>query len=441
MADKKKILRKRDFTDAVIKSLKAVDGESTEYYDSTRQYGNGVFGLRVSPKGKKVFFMMYRNNTGKLKRLSLGEYPKINLKDAREKANGHMVNVKEGQDPNQELKDYKESPTVKDLWNEYQLSLTRLQKPKSPNTIKEEKRKWDSVIEKALGDYKVQDIKPMHITKLLNKIADTSPVSANRMHSFLRTLFKQAMSMGWIEVHPMQWLSKPGGSEAPRKRFLDDQEIKVLWEGFETLQPNQRDILKLILLTAQRPGEIMSMQWNDIDFDKAIWINRDTKTGNDHLVPLSEQVLDLLKSRKSGASLTNRLTWMINSPYVFPSSYNTTPRTFSVDDKDITTKGAESGVTKSTKKARAKLQKDTGITGWTAHDLRRTARTIMSRLNIKHHVRERVLNHAQNGIAGVYDQFDYMQEKSDALCKLANEIDRIIGKGQQQAKIIKLKVA
>lgn len=66
-------------------------------------------------------------------------------------------------------------------------------------------------------------------------------------------------------------------------------------------------------------------------------------------------------------------------------------------------KGAERGQSRCTKNARKKLQEKSNIHNWTAHDLRRTARTIMSRLNIDHHVRERVLNHAQGGIRGVYD--------------------------------------
>ena len=65
----------------------------------------------------------------------------------------------------------------------------------------------------------------------------------------------------------------------------------------------------------------------------------------------------------------------------------------------------------------------------------------MSRLNIKHHVRERVLNHSQGGVTGVYDQFDYLQEKRDALEKLAREIMHIVGKKQESAKVVKLRTA
>ncbi|MFV0269909.1 MAG: hypothetical protein ACK5HT_22555, partial [Draconibacterium sp.] len=74
----------------------------------------------------------------------------------------------------------------------------------------------------------------------------------------------------------------------------------------------------------------------------------------------------------------------------------------------------------------------------TSHDLRRTARTIMSRLKIKHHIRERCLNHAQDKISATYDRHDYLQEKSDALQKLADKVDQIRGAEVSDAKIHKL---
>lgn len=205
------------------------------------------------------------------------------------------------------------------------------------------------------------------------------------------------------------------GSEKPRQRYLSDDEIKAIWPHFDNLRYNPRDILKLVLLTAQRPGEVMAMKWEDIDLDKNIWKQGTTKTDNPHLVPLSPQVRTILENRKKGKDLTNRMMWMKDSEYVFPSKYNTV-------------KGATCGHATSTKDARLKVQDASGITGWTTHDLRRTARTLMSGLNIEHHVRERVLNHAMGGVQGVYDLHDYVNDKRDALNKIADKIDEIIGK-------------
>jgi len=307
------------------------------------------------------------------------------------------------------------APTVSDLWDAYQISLSLKKKKKAAATTKGELRYWTATIEPALGTLKVEDITPMIISDLLDKVAVSAPVSANRLHSILSILFKVAIQKGWITIHPLQWLDKPGGEEPPRKRILTDDEINFLWTYFDKLCPNPRDILKLGLLTAQRSGEIMSMKWDDVDMDAAIWRQETNKTDTIHLVPLSPQVMEILSSRER------------KTKWVFPSVYNRA-------------KGANAGHAKTTKNARRKVQEDSGITGWTGHDLRRTARTIMSRLRIKHHIRERVLNHSQGGIVGVYDQHDYLQEKADAMNKLGREIYRIIGIGTEKAKITKLQV-
>ena len=157
----------------------------------------------------------------------------------------------------------------------------------------------------------------------------------------------------------------------------------------------------------------MAMRWVDVDLQAATWTQQTNKTNTVHLVPLAPQVMDILLARDQ------------RGPWVFPSAYNKA-------------KGAGTGHAKTTKDARWKIQELSGIKGWTNHDLRRTARTIMSRLAIRHHVRERVLNHSQGGVVEVYDQHDYLQEKRDALNKLAREIYRIIGQATK-AEIIELK--
>ncbi len=404
---------KIDFTPLTIRNLKP-GTRSIEYFEKDRNYGEGAFGLRLSPKNKRTWFIMYKTDNGKVKRFTLGGYLELSLKDARAKARDIMTRVRKGDDPVVAQQNHRTAPRISDLWGEYQKSLTRKTKQKVATTTYEENRRWNTIIAPAIGDMKVEDITPRHISSLLNKIAEKAPVSANRLHTLLRVMFKVALANGWISIHPMQWLDKPGGAESARKRFLSEEEILTLWPHFDKLRPNPRDILKLGLLTAQRPGEIHRMKWLDVDLKNSIWTIKDTKAGNDHLLPLSPQVKKILEDRKTCVGYSNKLRWMKDSEYVFPSKYNTK-------------KGAISGHSKSTKEARKKLQLNSGVKDWTAHDLRRTARTLMSRLNIKHHIRERVLNHSQGGVQGVYDQHDYLLEKADALNKLGDEIDRILG--------------
>lgn len=301
-------------------------------------------------------------------------------------------------------------PTMTGLWEAYQESLARRTKKKAASTLSEECRRWNTVVKPAIGHMRVEDVTPAMLSGLLYDVAAKAPVSANRLHSLLNIMFKPALEKGWITVHPLQWIDKPAGEEAPRKRYLEDDEIRTLWPYFDQLRPNPRDILKLILLTAQRPGEVMAMRWEDVDLKEALWKMHGTKNGSSHLVPLSKPVIEILEAREKGAE------------WVFSSSYNRA-------------KGAKTGHAKTQKEARRKLAQMSGITGWTSHDLRRTARTIMSRLQIKQHIRERVLNHAQQGVAGVYDQYDYIQEKADALDKLARELMRVVERAEPTSVI------
>ena len=418
---------KINFTPLAIQHIKPGE-RPTEYFDASREHGDGLFGVRVSPKGKMVWFIMYSTHDGIRRRYPLGNYPDVSLKDARRQANEIFARIKDGIDPQHDRQEYKGAPLVTDLWRSYRESLDNRQTQKANSTISEEVRRWENVVSPAIGHLKVEDVQPSHLYTMLNRVAKKAPVSANRLHSFLQVLFKPALAQGWITVHPLQWIDKPGGAEAPRKRFLSDDEIRAIWPKFDTLRPNPRDILKIGLLTAQRPGEIYGMVWDDIDLDRGIWIIRESKTdkhtGNDHLVPLSPQALAILQARKDGEGYTAKQQWMIESRYVFPTKYNRA-------------KGMVAGHAKTTKEARKKIQQLSGVTGWTAHDLRRTARTLMSRLSIDHHIRERVLNHSQGGVHGVYDRYDYLQDKADALRKLANEIDRILGT-EKPAKVVQL---
>ncbi|MBN4048900.1 tyrosine-type recombinase/integrase, partial [bacterium AH-315-N22] len=170
-----------------------------------------------------------------------------------------------------------------------------------------------------------------------------------------------------------------------------------------------------------------SMKWSDVNLNEDLWTQSENKTDIINLVPLSPQVLEILQARKEGKGYTEKQMWMTKSEYVFPTRYNKA-------------KGAKDGHTKYTKNARKHVHESSGVKNWTAHDLRRTARTIMSRLKIKQHIRERVLNHSQGGVVGVYDQYDYLDEKRVALEKLGREIDRVVGNTTNKAKLISFPV-
>lgn len=391
-------------TDKEIKALKFT-GKQQSYL-----VGNSLY-IMIGSKTKS-WFIRYMLD-GKRRKMNLGKYPAMSLKQARERANEKIVEVKKGRDVAKTRRDYRDAPTMSDLWEEYQKALGRKKKQKAPSTTAEELRKWNKLIGPALGTMKVSDVGRPEIIGFLNGIADTVPVMANRTQSLLVMILDTALNLDWLTTHPMYRLKSVGGAEESRKRVLSDGEIQALWQAFDQVNPNARDMFKLGLLTAQRPGEIASMRWSDIDLDEQLWTMAENKTSSVNLVPLSAQAMEILRNR-------NRET-----DYVFPS---------------MASKRCKYPYSSCTRPSRLKLTKITGIENWTAHDLRRTARTIMPRLGIKPHIAERCLNHKQQGVAGVYDRYSYLQEKTVALQKLGNEIDRINGV-KTAAKVIKLNVA
>ena len=128
---------KVNFSPLTIQNLKP-EARSVEYFEEGRNHGEGSFGLRISPKNKRTWFVMYKIHTGKVQRFTLGTYPKTSLKDARKLANDVMSRVHDGEDPMGEVKIRKAAPRVLDLWEAYQESLSRKVKKKGLSTVTEE---------------------------------------------------------------------------------------------------------------------------------------------------------------------------------------------------------------------------------------------------------------------------------------------------------------
>ncbi len=385
-----------DFSEKNAMRMIHASSKSVEYFDSNITPATGQLGIRISPKDKRTWFICYRliGGTNKQK-FTLGSYPALKYKAAKEKALPLLQSVKNGKDPKAKKHKQLNDPTMTDLWKAYQDVLVLNPKKKKPATLKEESRKWEVELEPHIGKMKVSDVTPAIVAQIIDRVARSYPVAANRLRSLLIVMFKPALRKGWIVNHPLDYIDKPA-QETPRQRVLTDEEIKLVWNASGTVPENAGAMLKIQLLTAQRSGEIERMRWEDID--DAVWRIKNTKTGNDHLVPLGDQVLQVL-----GKHLQR------NSGYVFAS------------------KRGNAGHARHNTKDRSKVQEESGTSGWTNHDLRRTARTLMSRIGVRKHIAERVINHSQGGIVGVYDLHDYLQEKRQALDKLGREIDRIIG--------------
>jgi integrase len=199
-----------------------------------------------------------------------------------------------------------------------------------------------------------------------------------------------------IEVNPIAGV-KPPTKIIPRERILSDQEIVNFMRAATAEGYPFGTICQILLLTAQRRGEVTNMRWSEIDFERAVWVipGAKAKNGLVHEVPLSNHVAQLLQA----------MPRFQGSDHVF-TTIGTTP---------------VSGLGN----AKYRIEAAVGAFDWWVHDLRRTAASGMARLGIAPHVVEKVLNHKSgviSGVAAVYNRHGYESEKRDALQRWSNRI-------------------
>src|SRR5262245_40154694 len=182
-----------------------------------------------------------------------------------------------------------------------------------------------------------------------------------------------------------------------RARILNDDELSALWKATED-GDTFADICRLCLLTAQRSRKVAAMRWDHIEHDAWTIPTGLREKGTGGTLPLPQIALNIIAAQPRLAS----------NPHVFAGRGN----------------GSFSGFSKGKRRLDAMLPKD--MARWTIHDLRRTARSLMSRAGVSSELAERALGHTIGGMEGIYNRHQYIAEKGDALAKLAALIDGIV---------------
>jgi len=188
-------------------------------------------------------------------------------------------------------------------------------------------------------------------------------------------------------------MSRYGIAEHARKRILTDDEIRAVWTA---ASGPFGGIVKMALVTAQRLDKVVTAKREHIV--DGVWAieTEEREKGNATELVLPEMALDVIAAQPV----------FVSSPYVFAGRGTAPFSSFS--------------------HAKKALDKASGVSDWTLHDLRRTARSLMSRAGVSSDHAERVLGHAIGGVEGVYDRHQYKEEKRIALAKLAALIDGIL---------------
>jgi integrase len=336
--------------------------------------------------------------------MTLGKFPKLSAREAREMVGPLAHQVGLGRDPAAEKQEVR---TDKETLGEAVMAYLQVKKPElRPRTFVETER---YLTETAKGVYSrpLMAITQTDIALLLNRVADQSGnATANRFRANMAALYAWAARQGKVTVNPVAFTEKR--PEQSRDRVLKDHELAAIWNALPA--SDYGAIVKLLILTGQRRNEIGALHWSEIDLsgDGVIHLPKErTKNRRPHMIPLSPAARAILATLREQAG-----------------------------DREFVFGRGEGFLGWSASKAAldADLAK---MPDWTLHDLRRTAATGMAKLGVNLPVIERALNHISGsfaGIVGVYQHHDFNGERREALVKWAAHMMALVGKPKPVAK-------
>ncbi len=379
--------------------------------------------LVVQPSGSMSWAIRYRFG-GRPRKMTVGNYPLFGLAKARELAGAALRSVAEGKDPGAvKLSEASARSNPSNLVvAQLDQFLTRYVKQRNRESTARETERFVNLYLRRRWQHKLlADVTRREIIDLLDEIAESHPISANRVHAILRRFFNWCIERDVIAVSPVANVTAPG-EIVSRDRTLSRDEIRLAWLASEKIGWPFGPMVKLLLLTGQRRDEVASAQWSefDLDADMPAWtIPKDrAKNGKAHVVPLAPAVVEILDSLPKVKGEVD---------FVLTTTGKTGISGFSRSKALLDAKMFE--IAKEEAEARGDKDFEPQIAPWRLHDLRRTCASGMAELSQPVHVVEAVLNHKSGsikGVAAVYNRYEYAEEKRRALVAWSRHVVQLV---------------
>lgn len=261
------------------------------------------FGCKVTPKGKRTYFLYYRTKEGQQRRPTIGVHGPTRPEAARDIARRWLADVAQGKDPSKKRTDDRISPNVRDLCARYIAEHAETRKKET--SIRNDRRLINTHLLPALGAKKIGSVTRSDIAALHHSLRST-PYEANRMLAMTSKMFSLAE----------RWGLRPDGSnpaknidryrEEKRERYLSSVEVARLWkvlnsqEAAPKASPSAIAAIKLLMLTGRRLSEVLGLRWSWIDLDAKVMRLPDTKNGA-LLVSLGDAAVAVLYDLKADA--------------------------------------------------------------------------------------------------------------------------------------------
>jgi integrase len=395
-------------TKSTIDSLRTPNSDVV-YWDA----GVPGFGVKVTPKGRKVFIVLYRTGGAgsKLRKYTIGPYGRVTLHQARVAAQKVFAARLEGRDPAAEKREAKRrvmADCVEDLLETF--IAQRLSKNRS---VAEISRLLRREVGNPWAGRSIHEITKRDVVEVVSGIEQRgAPGAANKTLKSIKTFLRWCVGRAVLDRSPAEGVPLPA-REVARDRALDDEELAQVILAARKIGSPYGGIIELLALTGQRRQEVAGLQREELDLAQRTWTipKARTKNAKAHIVHLSKEALAVLKRADQREPL-------VLSPLG--------TKTF----QDFT-------------HAKRLLDQLSGVTGWRLHDLRRTCVSGMARLGVAPHVADKILNHQSgtiSGVAAVYQRHEFLAERKAALdlwgAHIAGLIKRVAPERRIDLKIV-----
>ncbi|WP_374258996.1 tyrosine-type recombinase/integrase [Aquabacterium sp.] len=400
-------------TDTAVRNAKPTD-KAVKMFD-----GGGLY-LEVSPSGGKWWRLKYRYG-GKEKRLSLGTYPDVGLKDARDRRDQARKTLADGIDPGEVRKTEKaakKAATLRTFEAVANAWMTKSADDWDDGTHAKVRASLENHVFPTIGGMPIADVRPADVRELVQQVeASGARETAGRVFQRIRAVYRYAVAHELTDADPTYPL-KPAEilkrQTVTHRAALSERDVPAFLRDLDAYQGDSgtRSALRLLMLTAVRPGELRGALWEEIDQTRALWRipAERMKMKTEHTVPLSRQAMELLASLNPDGEAHG---------LVFPSPF--------YPGKPISDGTLNSALARMGYKGTA-----------TAHGFRTLFSTCANEAGWPSDVIEKQLAHEErDGVRGAYNRASWMAERTKLMQWWADHLDAL-AKG---AKVIPLKTA
>ncbi len=414
----RRITEDEPITDKLVKGLERPEKGSRIWYDGGPKRISG-FGIRATAGGSKAFVLTYRNKEGRDRRLTIGTYSpnEWSVAAARKRAGELKRLIDTGADPLEEQVEARKAPTIADLCDRY---ISDHLPRKRESSAREDKAMIRNIIKPKLGRRKVKAVTHAEVDKLHRDLRPT-PYRANRTLALLSKMFSLAAKWGWRADNPAKGVERY--TEEKRTRYLSVQEFKQLTEALAgypktATRPDWAakvaNVVRLLLLTGARSGEVLKAEWSQFDLEKGEWIKpgSTTKQKTAHIVPLSAPAVTLLQGIHETAEKGEDGKPI--SAYVFPGRGPDAPIAEFKDEW-------------------AAIREAAGIPDVRVHDLRHSFASVLASKGASLPMIGALLGHSNPATTARYAHLF-----SDPLRTLADEVGHVVT-GTKSAEVVEMR--